>query len=122
MATRPNDLVDVPESGYVAVQGSNKNTQTSRPTDLIQVDPDYVSQQVNPYNAVTGVATGAAVLAPAIEKKILGTDPRAGRSLETYLRTQRHHDYPGLDLKGLQTEWQKVAGPNARIVTMQDVQ
>lgn len=119
---RPNDLVDVPESGVIAVQSSNNNTQSSRPTDLIDVDPDYVNQQINPYNAVTGVATGAAVLAPAIEKKILGTDPRAGRSLETYLRTQRHHEYPGLDLKGLQAEWQKVAGPNARIVTMQDVQ
>ena len=117
---RPKDLVDVPESGYIASEGTR--TASNRPSDLIDIDPDYVSQQINPYNTVTGVATGAAVLAPAIEKKILGTDPRAGRSLETYLRTQRHHEYPGLDLKGLQTEWQKIAGPNARIVTMQDVQ
>lgn len=126
MADRPNDLIDVPESGYVPSQApvaNNEGVQASvRPKDLIDVDPDYVSQQINPYNAVTGATTGAAVLAPAIEKKILGEDLRGGRSLETYLRTQRHHDYPGLDLKGLQAEWQKVAGPNARIVTMQDVQ
>jgi hypothetical protein len=119
---RPNDLIDVPESGYVAVENGNDNVQSNRPTDLISVDPDYVGQQINPYNAVTGATTGAAIAAPVIEKKILGVDPHTGRSLETYLRTQRHHDYPGLDLKGLQTEWQKIAGPNARIVTMEDVQ
>jgi hypothetical protein len=123
MADRPDDLVDVSPNGYISIdQSQGDNKDSLRPNDLISVDPDYVAKQVNPYNLVTGTTTGAAVLAPTIEKRIIGTDPHTGRSLETYLRTQRHHDYPGLDLKALEKEWQLISGPNARIVTMEDVQ
>ena len=121
----PDDLVDVSPGGYIAIESTQpKNVvqAAAPPEDLIDVDPDYVSRQVNPYNAVTGVATGAAAVSPLIEEKLFGTDLRNRRSLETYLRSQIHHKYPSLDLASLEKEVQKVTHPKNRVATMHEVQ
>lgn len=119
---RPSDLVDVSPSGYVGVEtAQGQQTESARPSDLIDVDPGYVSKQINPYNTVTATAAAAGAARPVLEK-IAGSDATGRRSMEQYLRTQVHHDYPGLDLAALKKEMQGMYGPKARIATYSEVQ
>jgi len=119
---RPDDLVSVSPSGYINTETiAEQKEQSNRPTDLVGVDADYVSKQVNPYNTVTGVAAGVGAARPLIEK-ISGSDASARRSMEQYLRSQVNHDYPGLDLAALKKEMQGMYGPKARIATYSEVQ
>jgi hypothetical protein len=119
---RPSDLVPVSPSGYINTETTaGQQEQSNRPTDLVAVDPDYVANQVSPYNTVTGVASAAAAARPLIEK-VAGSDATTRRSMEQYLRSQIHHDYPGLDLEALKKEMQTIYGPKSRIATYSEVQ
>jgi len=119
---RPSDLVSVSPSGYINTETTaGQQEQSNRPTDLVAVDPDYVANQVSPYNTVTGVASAAAAARPLIEK-VAGSDATTRRSMEQYLRSQIHHDYPGLDLEALKKEMQTIYGPKSRIATYSEVQ
>jgi hypothetical protein len=119
---RPSDLVPVSPSGYINTETTaGQQEQSNRPTDLVAVDPEYVANQVNPYNTVTGVASAAAAARPLIEK-VAGSDATTRRSMEQYLRSQIHHDYPGLDLEALKKEMQTIYGPKSRIATYSEVQ
>jgi len=122
MADRPDDLVDVTPNGYITTDQPKSDTQTSLlPNDLISVDPDYVAKQVNPYNPVTGTAAVVGMVKPGLEKTF-GSDATERRSMEKYLRTQIHHEYPGLDLAALKKEFQNLYGPKARITTYSQLQ
>jgi hypothetical protein len=119
---RPSDLVPVSPTGYVNFETTAEQKENSgRPTDLVSIDPDYVAKQVNPYNTVTGVAAAAGAARPLIERAT-GSDATARRSMEQYLRSQIHHDYPGLDLAALKKEMQGIYGPKSRIATYSEVQ
>jgi hypothetical protein len=119
---RPSDLVDISPNGYVITEkSSDQQTESARPKDLYNVDPDYVAKQVSPYNTVTGVAAGVGAARPLIEK-VTGSDATNRRSMETYLRSQRHHNLPGLDLAALEKEFQKLYTPESRIATYSEVQ
>jgi hypothetical protein len=125
----PDDLVDVGPNGYIQVHQAEPTEQTEgapqanvMPADVISVDPDYVANQVDLFNPVTGTMAAAAAARPAI-KKVIGMDEHTGRrSLETYLKSQIHHEYPGLNLNALEQEIKKIHGPRATIVTPHDVQ
>jgi hypothetical protein len=92
-----------------------------RPNDLIDVDPGYVQHQINPNNLGTGILAGAGAARPLIEK-MAGSDASTVRSMERYLRSQIHHDYPGLDLEALKKEMQGLYGTKARVLTQSEIQ
>lgn len=110
---RPNDLVDVGPNGFVSVETSSEGK--------FDVDPDYVAKQVNPYNPVTATTASVGATRPLIEK-IAGSDASTRRSMETYLRSQRHHNLPGLDLAALEKEAQAIYGPQSKLRTYSEVQ
>lgn len=130
---RPDDLVDVTPGGYVHIepaqpvetsaepQGSVEVSAPTRPADLVNVDPDYVSKQIDPLNAAGGIAAIVAAARPAAEK-LFGSDASGRRSLETYLKSQISHKYPGLDLNALEKEIRAVSHPKERVATMHEVQ
>jgi len=117
---RPNDLIDANSGTYYSAAPS------ARPSDLINVDPEYVSSQVNPLNQGTAIAGGVAMGKPVIEKvlnTITGKGDVAGRkSMERYLKSQLNHEYPGLTLEALKKELAKAKQPNARVSTQHEVQ
>lgn len=121
----PSDLVEVGPGGYITLQEQKteeKAAPQATPTDLVSVDPEYVEKQVDLLNPVTKAAAVGAAARPLI-KKTFGMDEQAGRgSLETYLKSQIHHQYPGLNLAALEREIKKIHGPQAVIVTPHDVQ
>jgi hypothetical protein len=122
---RPDDLVDIGPGGFISIQGQKteeKPVQQVAPSDMVSVDPDYVESQVDLLNPVTKAAAVGAAARPLV-KKVLGMDEQTGRqSLETYLKSQIHHKYPGLNLDALEKEVQKIYGPQARVSTMAEVQ
>lgn len=118
----PSDLVDVNPNGYVNVEvTAGQQTDSGRPADLVDVDADYVAKQVNPYNTVTATTASVGATRPLIEK-IAGSDASTRRSMETYLRSQRHHNLPGLDLAALEKEAQAIYGPQSKLRTYSEVQ
>ena len=118
----PDDLVDVGPGGYATIQPTKTEEKVAAPSDMVQVDPDYVESQVDLLNPVTKAAAVGAAARPLV-KKVLGMNEQTGRqSLETYLRSQIHHKYPGLNLDALEKEVQKIYGPQARVSTMAEVQ
>jgi hypothetical protein len=122
---RPDDLVDIGPGGFISIQGQKteeKPVQQAAPSDMVSVDPDYVESQVDLLNPVTKAAAVGAAARPLV-KKVLGMNEQTGRqSLETYLKSQIHHKYPGLNLDALEKEVQKIYGPQARVSTMAEVQ
>jgi len=118
----PDDLVDVGPGGYATIQPTKTEEKVATPSDMVQVDPDYVKNQVDLLNPVTKVAAAGAAARPLV-KKVLGMNEQTSRqSLETYLKSQIHHKYPGLNLDALEKEVQKMYGPQARVSTMAEVQ
>jgi hypothetical protein len=118
----PDDLVEVGPGGYATIQPPKAEEKVAAPSDMVSVDPDYVESQVDLLNPVTKAAAVGAAARPLV-KKVLGMDEQTGRqSLETYLRSQIHHKYPGLNLDALEKEVQKIYGPQARVSTMAEVQ
>jgi len=118
----PDDLVEVGPGGYATIQTPKAEEKVAAPSDMVQVDPDYVESQVDLLNPVTKAAAVGAAARPLV-KKVLGMNEQTGRqSLETYLRSQIHHKYPGLNLDALEKEVQKIYGPQARVSTMAEVQ
>ena len=118
----PDDLVDVGPGGYATIQPTKTEEKVAAPSDMVQVDPDYVESQVDLLNPVTKAAAVGAAARPLV-KKVLGINEQTSRqSLETYLKSQIHHKYPGLNLDALEKEVQKIYGPQARVSTMAEVQ
>ena len=128
MAKAPDDLVDVGSGGYISLEQKRTEqapatTAQTPPSDAFAVDPDYVAKQVDLLNPVTQAAAAGAAARPLINKMRGAPEDGGGRkSLETYLKSQIHHQYPGLDLNALEREIKKIRGPNATIVTPHDVQ
>lgn len=119
---RPSDLVPVNPNGYVSIEtAAGQQQESGRPADLYNVDPEYISKQVNPYNTVTGVAAGAGAARPLLEKAV-GSDATGRRSMEQYLKNQISHKYPGLDLSSLEKELRSVTHPKERVATMHEIQ
>ena len=118
----PDDLVEVGPGGYATIQPPKAEEKVAAPSDMVSVDPDYVESQVDLLNPVTKTAAVGAAARPLV-KKVLGMNEQTGRqSLETYLKSQIHHKYPGLNLDALEKEVQKIYGPQARVSTMAEVQ
>jgi hypothetical protein len=127
---RPADLVDVSPNGYAVTTSAATEQQptaeqqtnvTAVPSDLVNVDADYVSNQVDPMNKLTAATSALGLSRPMLEKAF-GSDATGRRSMELYLKSQINHKYPGLNLEALEKEMRVASHPKERVATMHEVQ